>query len=443
MTEPGMESYCSISFKEKVNLFSFEYLKCIRFIAQVEDQEYNFTKKLYSKLITTSHLLEDLLDYHGAKNNWKWVYYRELCSAVRHISLAGYSQKHILNRLGFYEFEGGNDRVFRLESADTFRILQDSLKVAAPVILKEAERLDIEVPEKGYSYRYFPSIGSPEFLDHNIDDLADVDERQQRQNLTKIASEFLETIVNFEHFAFYERYSQEKIRQLVPDSLNEVEIRRFEMLLHNLQSSFDSYVISSGGHCDNRLLNQLRSHFSIVFHMLQVMGRLLHFYERHLHDIGYKDIYKSVSESLGELIDPDVLLDRGVNYCLYYSWQFLSSGKKLASRIVNENMEISRITVDIPRDRGFHSRPSMLVAKIVHHYGGEVTLIVGEDRFDASSVLDIQWAGGKIKKEDIQRITFEGDSRALEDIEVLAAANYGEDTMGKGIPLPKELSYLN
>ena len=131
VTEPGMERYCSISFKEKVNLFSFEYLKCIRFIADVEDEDYNFTKKLYSKLITTSHLLEDLLDFHGAKNNWKWVFYRELCAAVRHLSLAGYSQKHILNRLDFYQFEGGNDQAFRFESSDTFRIVQDSLKIAA------------------------------------------------------------------------------------------------------------------------------------------------------------------------------------------------------------------------------------------------------------------------------------------------------------------------
>jgi hypothetical protein len=67
---------------------------------------------------------------------------------------------------------------------------------------------------------------------------------------------------------------------------------------------------------------------------------------------------------------------------------------------------------------------------------------VGEDRFDASSVLDIQWAGGKIQKEGITEVVFEGDTRALKDIAILAGVNYGEDTMGKGVPLPKELSYL-
>ena len=69
-------------------------------------------------------------------------------------------------------------------------------------------------------------------------------------------------------------------------------------------------------------------------------------------------------------------------------------------------------------------------------------LVIGEDRFDASSVLDIQWAGGKIQKENITEVDFEGDVRALKDIEILASVNYGEDSIGKGVPLPKELKYL-
>jgi phosphotransferase system HPr-like phosphotransfer protein len=114
----------------------------------------------------------------------------------------------------------------------------------------------------------------------------------------------------------------------------------------------------------------------------------------------------------------------------------------LAREILNENIERGAITVGIPVKLGFHSRPSLLVAKIVQHFGGQVELCIGEDRFDASSVLDIQWAGGKINKENIKEVVFEGDVRALQDIEILAGVNYGEDTMGKGVPLPKELLYL-
>ncbi|MBF0211251.1 MAG: HPr family phosphocarrier protein [Desulfamplus sp.] len=429
-----------VSFKGMVNHFSFEYLKCILYILDIKDvPNHLLNKKIYSKLVSASHLLEDFLDFHGAKNNRTWIFYRELSAAVRHLSLAGYSQKHIFNRIKLYKHEKKDD-LFENESRDTLMMIQGSLELAAPIILKEAEHLGIEIPSNGYEAKFFPDIYTGEQLEHNIDDL---DNRQeQRKNLTIIATEFLDLIKAFEPFSFYERYTSDQIQELVPLKINEVGIRRFEMQLHNLQSSFDSYVIHGGFFHGNRKLKQLRSHFSVAFHILQVMGRLLHFYERHLLDIDYKDVYKQVSEALTELIDPDVLLDRCVNYCLFYAWQFLSSGQKLASEILNENIERTSIKVGIPKERGFHTRPSLLVAKIVQHYGGEVELVLGHDRFDASSVLDLQWAGGKIKKEDIEEVVFEGDARALEDLKILASLNYAEDSMGKGTPLPKQLSYL-
>ena len=301
--------------------------------------------------------------------------------------------------------------------------------------------MKINIPTARYDLSYFPGISSVQQLDHNIDDFNSKD--QQKENLTRISSEFLEVVKDFDQFAFYERYDLKKIYELVPGQINEVIVRRYEMLIHNIQSSFDSYVVNTKSSSENFKLEQLRSHFSIVFNMLQVTGRLLHFYERHLHDIGFKDVYKNVGVSLSEFIDPDVLLDRAVNFGLFYAWKFLSSGKALASKILNENMETAQIEVGIPKDRGFHSRPSLLVAKIVQHYGGEVKMHVNNDVFDAASVLDIQWAGGKIKKEEIEIVKFKGDLRALNDLKILAAVNYGEDHMGKGIPLPKELSYLS
>ena len=431
---------CDVTFEEKANIFSFEYLKCLVFIGGIEDDGYLFTKKLYSKLVTTSKILEDFLDFHGAKKNKEWVFYRELAATIQHLALACYSQRHILNRLLFYALKNDQQKVFKKEARQTLKILQNAIKTAGAVALKEADRLNICVPDKGYDISFFPGISSMQQLDHDIDNFNVRD--KQKENLTRIATEFLEIVKEFEQFAFYEPYDLEKIYALVPEQINEVTIRRFEMLIHNIQSSFDSYVVNTQSASQNLLLDQLRSHFSIVFHILQVLGRLLHFYERHLYDTGFKDVYKNVSISLSYLIAPAVLLDRAVNFFLFYAWKFLSSGKELASKILNENMETTVVDVTIPKDRGFHSRPSLLVAKIVQHYGGEVKMVVNGDIFDAASVLDIQWAGGKINKEQINNVQFKGDVRALSDLKILASVNYGEDHMGKGIPLPKELSYL-
>jgi len=431
------DTFCEISFSDKVRIFSDDYLKCCSYISNIQAPQNFFTKKLYSKLIGTSQVLEDFLDFHGSKNNEAWFFYRELSAAVRHLSLGAYSQKHISNRLIFYDLE--DTQKFRDEGEKTLAFLNKALIKLAPVILDEARRLNIPIPKKTFKTEDFPGITTSEMLDYDIDDVA---KDLQKKYIVKIASDFLSVARDFNHLGFYEPYDANAMVRVVPDKVNEVEIRRFEMLVHNLQSSFDTYVIHGGFRFGNRKLRQLRSHFSVVFHLLQLMGRLLHFYERHLYEAGYKNIYKKGQDQLSVLVDPLSLLDRTLNYGLYYACHFLSTGKKTAIEILNENVERESIKVGIPVKLGFHSRPSLLVAKIVQHYGGQVELCLGKDRFDASSVLDIQWAGGKIQKENITEVVFEGDARALKDIKILAGVNYGEDTMGKGVPLPKNLQYL-
>jgi phosphotransferase system HPr-like phosphotransfer protein len=427
----------NFSFDEKVKIFSYDYLRCCVYISNLEQDSIFFTKKLFSRLIESSQILEDFLDYHGAKNNKNWYYYRELSAAVRHLGIGSYSQKHILNRLVFYDLVNTED--FEKEGRATFNFLIKSLLKLAPVILDEARRLNIPVPDDNFDTFEFPGVTTNDLLDYDIDD---EDKDLQKKHIVKIASEFLCIARNFDNLGFYEPYDLKKILEIVPDKINEVEIRQFEMLVHNLQSAFDTYVIHGGYRFGNRKLKDLRGCFSVVFHLLQMTGRLLHFYERHLYEASYKNIYKKVQEQLLSLVDSEVLLDRTINYGLYYVCHFLTTGKNLAGEILNENIERSSISVGVPVKLGFHSRPSLLVAKIVRYYGGQVELCVGEDRFDASSVLDIQWAGGKIQKENITEVKFEGDVRALRDIKILTSVNYGEDTMGKGVPLPKELGYL-
>lgn len=427
----------SNTFDKKVRIFSHDYLKCCLYITNMDNPQREFNKKVYSKLISSSMLLEDFLDFHGAKNNKNWYYYRELSAAVRHLSLGANFQKHLANRLLFYDLSNYSD--FQKDGEVTLEFLNQTLEKMAPVILEEARLHDIQIPEDQFNKDDFPNITTSDLLQYDIDDQ---DKDLQKKHIVKIASEFLNITKDFDQLKFYEPYQYEDMLSLVPDKVNEVEIRRYEMLLHSLQSSFDTYVIHGSFRYGNRKLKQLRGSFSVVFHLLQMVGRLLHFYERHLHEAGYKNTYKIIQDRLASLINPAALLDRTINYGLFYACHFLTNGQELAREILNENIERAKIKVNIPQKLGFHARPSLLVAKIVQHYGGQVELCIGDDRFDASSVLDVQWAGGKIQKENFTEVVFEGDTRALKDIKILAGVNYGEDTMGKGVPLPVELKYL-
>ncbi len=427
----------NMTFIEKAKSFSEEYLRFCVYIADFDTSRFVFTEKLLLKLVGASQILEDFLDFHGARNNEKWYFYRELTAAVRHLSRGNLYQKHISNRLDFYTIDNIDE--FGKEGYITLDFLTQTLIALAPVIIDEARRLEIPIPEKSFTPADFPGIATTEILDYDIDD---ADKDQQKKNIVKISSDFLQIVREFEPLESFGPRTSKELRALVPESINEVLVSRFEMMVHNLQSSFDTYVIHGGLKFGNKKLKILRDIFSIVFHLLQTTSRLLHFYERHLYDAGYKNIYQQVQNRLAAVIDPDALLDRTINYGLFYTCHFFFFGKKIATEILNENIETDSITVGVPVELGFHSRPSMMVAKIVQHYGGKVEMWVGNDKFDASSVLDIQWAGGKIQKENIKKVTFKGDVRSLHDIEILASVNYGEDSMGKGIPLPKELKHL-
>jgi phosphotransferase system HPr-like phosphotransfer protein len=432
-----MAVHANVAFGEKVSTFSKEFLKCCLYISKTEPTRETFTKKLYAKMVSTAKLLEDFLDIHGAKNNAHWYYYRELVSSVRNLSEASYSQKHIAKRFPMYGL--GETEGFKENGYATHKFLISSLRKISRTALTEAGRLQIESPKSRFEWDDFPGISTESPLEFDIDDQ---DLEEEKKNLVKITTEFLRVAQEFEALGFYEVYSLDEIRRIIPSCFNEQEARRFETVVHSLQSSFDTYVNRSGVRFDDVRRKELRGHISVVLHLLELTRRLLHYYERHLHEVGYRNIYKGVRDKLATAVSPEYMLDRIVNYGLYYISHFLVQGQDVAHEVLNENIERSSVSVGIPQELGFHSRPCMLVAKIVQYYGGQVELLVDSDQFDASSVLDIQWAGGKIQKEGIKEVVFKGDLRALRDIKILASVNYGEDTMGKDIALPKELSYL-
>ena len=189
------KTVCDISFFEKLRIFSDEYLKCFVYISKFTSSQYLFTKNLFSKLIGASQVLEDFLDFHGAKNSKEWYFYRELSAAVRHLSLGGYSQTHILNRLGFYGLPDAEG--FEKEGTNTLYFIRKSLMTLAPVILDEARRLNIPIPEEGYDLQDFPGIITGEMLNYDIDD---ADKQQQKKHIVnsgwKVLNKYLPSLNN-------------------------------------------------------------------------------------------------------------------------------------------------------------------------------------------------------------------------------------------------------
>src|SRR4030042_657146 len=63
---------------------------------------------------------------------------------------------------------------------------------------------------------------------------------------------------------------------------------------------------------------------------------------------------------------------------------------------LNRYAKIGEVEVPVPSYRGFHVRPSTLIAKIVLHYGSDVQMELDGEIYDASSPLGLFRANEKI-----------------------------------------------
>jgi phosphotransferase system HPr-like phosphotransfer protein len=432
---PTLKILSHSEFIELIVSFADELLDICQFFVSQADATLPDSERLFARLSYASKLVEDLLDYHGAKNNQVWYKYRELVASILNFSAAAFTMKHIVSRISFYEI-GANDS-FITASQVVHRFLINTLTNLCQELIVETKKLGLNLAPPTLVREQFTNLSSNSFLKFDIlpQDLYD-----EKQHIVRITTVYLNIVRDFESLGFFKQFQPEELTSLIPAKINEEILRKYEMIIHNLQSSYDTYIGRDFSRSTE--FKSLRDHISISLHLLELSGRLSHYFERHLYDVGRSGIYLEVQSLLGHLVNAEFLMDAIINYAVYSCNEFLAKGKSLAQNLLNQFIEHGEITVGVPVKLGFHSRPCMLVAKIVQHYGGQVEMIVNGDHFDAASILDLQWAGGKVHRENLAQVKFQGDARALADISILAGINYGEDTMGKGIPLPSELSYL-
>jgi hypothetical protein len=88
-------------------------------------------------------------------------------------------------------------------------------------------------------------------------------------------------------------------------------------------------------------------------------------------------------------VDSDELLAATMSYSVLFAGIYLDAARTLCQDSLKSYAEISEIELPIPRYRGFHVRPSTLVAKIVLYYGSDVRMKLNGHSYDASTPLEI------------------------------------------------------
>jgi len=139
------------------------------------------------------------------------------------------------------------------------------------------------------------------------------------------------------------------------------------------------------------------------------------------------------------VVNCDELLGVLIKYSVANGAQYIDNGVKLCHAMLKRYAEVGSIVISVPRYRGFHVRPSTLLAKIVRHYGSEVTIELDSEKFDAAAPIEIfrinekinarkrRWLAQEIDYFDMDEANASTDAirNAIHDI-VLALSDQGK-----------------
>jgi len=123
-------------------------------------------------------------------------------------------------------------------------------------------------------------------------------------------------------------------------------------------------------------------------------------------------------------VKDDELLSILMNYSITYISLFIDCAVHLCQEKLKRYAEVIRMELPVPQYRGFHVRPSALVARIVRHYGSEVGMHIDKEVYNARLPFDFFRANEKINaqkrrwlKEDIVHLNLIQEETGVVDLD--------------------------
>ncbi len=344
-----------------------------------------FTRSLMGELLGESSKMQEILDAYGARNNSLWFRYRTLVGTLKRFSNIGYILLHVHHVLPSYRLLPiEEDFVEATENAQAF--VGGVLMRSTHRLLAEANLLRLPIPDME------PNEDS--FYEEAPEGRLPVD-RPSRQietvaeTVTHLSTAFLNLASECSMVHVARRAKPEDYAKYVPTPVSEQSLLDLQFKFHALQAMYDTYVQETETEDTDGDLPVLRGHISVVFHLLQTACEFAHYYEKHI-------LHSRRGLFNESLVDNGALLHVLMDYSIKFASLYISQAKGLCQSMLKRYAQIGEIEVPVPRYRGFHVRPSTLVAKIVHHYGSEVRMQIDDDLYDASMPMDIFRANEKI-----------------------------------------------
>ncbi|MCX5645547.1 MAG: hypothetical protein NTZ17_12865 [Phycisphaerae bacterium] len=345
------------------------------------------TRPLVGDLLSQSMQLEEILDTYDAGKSCNWCNIRSVTAAIKLFSDVSYELLHVLQRVPTYHLIPV-ERDFVAATNEALGFTNLVLSHAAKEMLNQARQLGLRIPQKSALANSFQESLPKGRLPHDcgareVDTVAGT--------VTLLATAFLNLASECEDVRATSRTQPQDYTAPDSTALSEERLRSLEFQFHNLQSQYDTYVSGTQAEHLDTDLPVLRGHASVVFHLLRIATLFAHYYERHVNRQRC-----SVASFTGHLVDPEALQLVLMNYSIAFIDLYTSRAVSLCQEMLKRYAEVGRIEVSIPKYRGFHVRPSTLIAKLVHHYGSKVQMLLGDEVYDAGSPLDLFRANEKI-----------------------------------------------
>lgn len=343
-------------------------------------------RHLIGRLLLEASKCEELLDAYGASRNEYWAPVRMAVAVAKAFSRVTYNLFHVAFAAEGYKLlpvEGD----FVAATTEALYKLLDAFVVMAGSFSKVAAKMKI----------------GGELRDLDFYGYRDFDVRARLQSNTKrrevenpgdtaiyLATNLLNLVEEAAWLDVYRKVEPSRYESCIPDIVSEARLRSLANKFHSLQSLYDTYLTGSDIAERDGNLPVMRGQITVVFHLLDTAVTLIHFYERHAH--------KNWNRKLKSPINHRDLLDIIIGYFVAFSDKYIIATQGLCQDILKSYAVIGEIEVPIPNYRGFHVRPSTLIAKIAIHYGSEVQMMLGSSIYDASLPLELFRANEELNR---------------------------------------------
>lgn len=378
--------------------------------------------------------VESFLDDHGAKTNEAFCFFRELVASVRGFASVGFVLGHLQHRLRSYQTElvdGGPEALAcRAAIARARTFVSDSTVTLLGACLEEALSKDVDWDE-GDVLSQADFLGPVNLrLPHNIGEGV---LEEDNCKVAEVASKFLQVCEMFSHANILPIEDPVERNDFLRQACSEERARVYEATVHNLQSTYDTYIKGTSLEAGDLRLVHLRGHASAAFHLLEAVTSLTHFVERH--ESGARKMPSG--DRMGRLLNREKVQEVILNDLLFWARELILSGEEIARELLNSFSQMQELELQVPEGVSVHARPASLIVAIVNHYEMPVELCIEGKVCNAASILDVLICAGS--NPEATSYLFRGDARPLADLERLFVARLGETGLDQ---LPAELNYL-